>query len=117
MKNLRIWLSVLLLMALTGLAYGAPVDINTADAATLDKSIVGVGPKKAEAIVIYRQQNGPFTTVDDLMKVKGIGKKILDDNRANIIVGGGASQAAPASVAPTKPSTPASVTPTKPTTK
>ncbi|CAK0744644.1 competence protein ComEA [Gammaproteobacteria bacterium] len=114
MKNLRIWLSVFLLVVFSGLAYGAPVDINTADAAALANAIVGVGPKKAEAIVTYRQQNGPFTTVDDLMKVKGIGQKTLDNNRANLTVGSVPASAAPAKPLAAEPAKPAAVAPAKP---
>ena len=67
--------------------YAAPVDINSADVKTLDKSLVGVGPKSAQAIVDYRAKNGPFETVDDLAKVKGIGKATIEKNRSNLTVG------------------------------
>ncbi len=50
------------------------VNINTANAQTLT-SLPGIGPKIAERIVAYREQKGPFRSTDDLMKVKGIGKK------------------------------------------
>jgi len=39
---------------------------------------------KAEAIVSYRDKNGPFKTADDLAKVKGIGKKLVDQNKGNL---------------------------------
>ena len=38
---------------------------------------------KAEAIVSYREKNGPFKSADDLAKVKGLGKKLIDQNKAN----------------------------------
>lgn len=63
------------------------VDINTADAQTLDKNIIGVGLKRAQAIVAFREEHGPFQTVDDLTKVKGIGPKMVEKNRANLTVG------------------------------
>lgn len=50
------------------------VNINTANAQTLT-SLPGIGPKMAERIIAYREQKGPFRSADDLMKVKGIGKK------------------------------------------
>lgn len=53
-----------------------PVDINHADATELT-TLKGVGPKRAEAILAYRQSHGTFQAVDDLSKVKGIGKKGL----------------------------------------
>jgi len=68
-------------------AYAAPVDINTADAKTLDKVMVGVGPKVAQAIVDYRTKNGPFKSLEDLGKVKGVGKQTIEKNRANLTVG------------------------------
>lgn len=52
------------------------VNINTADEATL-MTLQGIGESKAKAIIEYRQKNGGFKTVEDLMKVKGIGDKTL----------------------------------------
>jgi len=43
-------------------------------------TLKGIGQKKAEAIVAYREQIGGFKSVDDLTKVKGIGVKVLSDN-------------------------------------
>lgn len=60
---------------------GAKVDLNGADAATLQRELSGIGKGKAEAIVAYRESNGPFSSVDELLEVKGIGKAILDRNR------------------------------------
>lgn len=60
------------------------VNINSADAQTIASSLHGIGAKRAEAIVAYRNQNGPFKSVDDLSKIKGISKKIIDDNRERI---------------------------------
>lgn len=53
-------------------ATGALVDINTADAATLE-TLPGVGPVTAAAIIEWRAQHGPFTAVEELMEVSGIG--------------------------------------------
>lgn len=71
------------LFAATGVSFavGDAVDINTADAQTLAAVIKGVGTDKAEAIVAYRDSHGPFKSVDDLSKVKGIGQKTIDRNR------------------------------------
>ncbi len=63
------------------------VDINTADAGTLASAIDGVGERKAQAIVEYRQTNGPFTSVDELASVKGIGMKTVENNRDSLSVG------------------------------
>ena len=75
-----------------------PVDINSADAAQLDKVLIGVGAAKAEAIIEYRKANGPFKSADELANVKGIGLKTVERNRDLIKVGGARAQAAPASV-------------------
>ncbi|MFJ2322111.1 MULTISPECIES: helix-hairpin-helix domain-containing protein [unclassified Pseudomonas] len=64
----------------------AKVDLNGADAATLQKELSGVGEAKAKAIVAYRETNGPFASVDELLEVKGIGKAILDRNRDKLEV-------------------------------
>ena len=87
------------LLATSALA-AEKVNINTADAATLDRVLVGVGPSKAEAIVLYRKQNGAFRTADQLTGVKGIGLATIEKNRDRIMVGGVA--AAPAKMAPGK---------------
>ncbi|MDX2073034.1 MAG: helix-hairpin-helix domain-containing protein [Alphaproteobacteria bacterium] len=63
------------------------ININTASAAELDKALIDIGPKKAQAIVDYRNQHGPFKTLDDLRHVKGIGMKTLERNRAIITLG------------------------------
>ena len=68
-------------------AAGSPVNINTADAAALEV-IGGIGKKKAQAIVDYRQKNGPFKTVDDLKKVAGIKDKTLAKIKDKVTVGG-----------------------------
>lgn len=62
------------------------VDINTADAETLALALDGVGMAKAQDIIAYREQNGEFKTVDDLQKVRGIGKATLERNRSRILV-------------------------------
>lgn len=53
---------------------GEKVNLNTADVAGLQK-LTGIGEKKAEQIIAYREQNGPFKKVEDLMQVSGIGEK------------------------------------------
>ncbi|MFA5983333.1 MAG: helix-hairpin-helix domain-containing protein [Methylococcaceae bacterium] len=64
----------------------APVNINTADAKTISDSLSGIGAKKAEAIVKYRQENGQFKTPEDLTKVSGIGDKTVQKNLNDILV-------------------------------
>ncbi|PAV49643.1 competence protein ComEA [Pseudomonas sp. HAR-UPW-AIA-41] len=57
------------------------ININTADAVTLDRELNGIGAVKAKAIVEYRDANGPFASVDELLEVKGIGAATLEKNR------------------------------------
>ena len=52
----------------------APVNLNTATAEQL-ATIPGVGPRMAERIIDYRQKNGGFKKVEDLMNVSGVGEK------------------------------------------
>jgi len=56
---------------------GAKVDLNSADEAEL-MAVKGIGKTKAKAIIEYRQKNGPFKSVDDLTKIKGIKEKSLE---------------------------------------
>lgn len=67
-------------------AAAGPVNINTADAAKLAAELQGVGPALAEAIVADRQANGEFPTPESLMRVKGIGARIVEMNKGNILV-------------------------------
>lgn len=62
------------------------VNINTADADMLQKELSGIGKNKANAIVAYREANGDFTSVEELIEVKGIGKAILEKNRDRLSV-------------------------------
>jgi competence protein ComEA len=78
------WLFVAVAACLPVLSWAGPVDINHADAGTIAKELKGVGPAHAQAIVQYRDKNGAFKSVDDLTKVKGVGAKTVERNRANI---------------------------------
>jgi competence protein ComEA len=55
-------------------AVSGPVNINTASAADLE-ALPGIGAKTAARIVEYRQKNGPFKKVEELMNVRGVGEK------------------------------------------
>ena len=56
------------------------VNINKADAKALT-TLKGIGKDRAVKIIEYREKNGPFKKIEDLMKVKGIGKKIFEQNK------------------------------------
>ena len=68
------------------LLWAGPVDVNTADAATIARELNGIGSARAEAIVEYRNEYGAFQSADELMNVAGIGQHILDANRTNILL-------------------------------
>ena len=83
--KLKALLAGALLALCTTLAQAADlVNINAADAAMLAEVLQGVGPNKAAAIVHYRETNGPFTTVESLSKVQGIGARTVEINRERI---------------------------------
>ncbi|SPL69245.1 ComE operon protein 1 [Acinetobacter stercoris] len=57
------------------------ISLNRADLLQLQQ-LKGVGAKKAQAIIEYRQQNGNFKTIEDIQKVKGIGPKMFENNKS-----------------------------------
>ncbi len=63
----------------------APININTADEELL-KTLNGIGDKKAAAIIEYRDKNGPFSSIEEIMEVNGIGEKIFETIKDNIKV-------------------------------
>jgi competence protein ComEA len=85
MKNMKYCLSLFVLF-FAGAVLAGPVDVNSADAATLSAELQGIGMSKAVAIVEYRETNGPFKSPDDLILVKGIGERTVEINRENILV-------------------------------
>ena len=63
---------------------GTRVSINTASAEDLARAMNGVGLKKAQAIVSYREEYGPFKTVDDLKQVPGMGSALVERNLSHL---------------------------------
>ncbi len=74
--------SVFLVLFLFISAFAA-INLNTADEAALE-SISGIGPAKAQAIIKYRDEHGSFKSVDELLNVKGIGPKMLDNIKEQV---------------------------------
>lgn len=62
------------------------VNINVASAAEIQDKLVGIGAKKAQAIVDYRTKNGAFSSIEQLKEVSGIGSATLDKNRERIVL-------------------------------
>ena len=84
-------LSVFLVGFICIRSFAAPVDVNTADAVTIADALAGIGPQIGAAIVEYRETNGPFKSVDDLLNVKGVGPKVLERNKGDILIEGRSS--------------------------
>ena len=85
MKIVKILVTISMLF-MGAMAYAGSVNINKADAETLAMELKGVGLKKAQAIIVYRNENGAFKAVDDLANVKGISHKTIEKNRQNILL-------------------------------
>ncbi|MCU7835595.1 MAG: helix-hairpin-helix domain-containing protein [gamma proteobacterium symbiont of Taylorina sp.] len=72
------------MLAFSGAAFSynsQEININTADARTISKSLNGIGLKKAEAIVAWRTEHGTFTETSSIEQVKGIGRKTVEKNK------------------------------------
>lgn len=76
MKIIKI--ATLLLATLGFISIASALNINTADAPTLSAELKGIGMTKAEAIVNFRTEHGPFSEPNDLVAVPGIGPKIIE---------------------------------------
>ncbi|MDR2092672.1 MAG: helix-hairpin-helix domain-containing protein [Azoarcus sp.] len=95
MRSFLRFLAVLLALSPLAALALEPVNINTADSTALQQ-INGIGPAKAKAIVEYRKANGPFASVDDLVKVPGIGEKSLANMKPQVTIGATNAKAVPA---------------------
>jgi competence protein ComEA len=98
--------TALLLLLFASAVPAGQVNINTADAATLARELTGIGLKRAQAIVDYRQKHGPFRSADELGLVKGIGPAAIAKNREHIRVDVKPAAAGKAATTPVKPGTP-----------
>lgn len=79
----KLLLVLMSLFAINGFA--APVNINSADAKTIADALNGIGPSKADAIIKYREEHGPFKTPEDLLEVSGIGEKTLEKIKPDLL--------------------------------
>lgn len=84
---------VLLTLLLAMVSARAAVNINSATAQQL-QSLPHIGAVKAQSIVEYRNEHGPFVSTADIMKVKGIGKATYEKLRYEISVSGSSAQPA-----------------------
>ena len=69
----------------TILIAGEPVDINSADKQTL-MTVKGIGEKRADAIIKYRVEQGPFTSVEQLANISGISYSLIESNRESLLI-------------------------------
>ncbi len=88
MNRLWAYAAALLLFSVTSFADDAvmAVNVNTASAEEIAEVLVGIGVRKAEAIVAYREANGRFDRAEELQLVKGIGRSTVDRNLERIRV-------------------------------
>jgi len=82
----KLYTSIISFASLVSSAVASPVNINLADAQSIADALNGIGQSKAEAIVAYRETNGQFASVDDLVMVKGIGDRTLERIREDILL-------------------------------
>jgi competence protein ComEA len=85
MKKIKSLLFIVLI-SFSNLLYAAQVNINSADADTLSNELSGIGQSKAEAIVAYREQHGPYKLIEDLANVKGIGISTIEKNKSKMVL-------------------------------
>lgn len=62
-----------------------PVDLNSADSAALE-TVPGIGKSLSQRILAFREKNGPFQSVDDLLKIQGVGEKSIQKLRPYLTV-------------------------------
>ncbi|UPF05446.1 ComEA family DNA-binding protein [Pseudomonas mosselii] len=62
------------------------INLNRVDALTLQRELKGIGKAKADAIVAYRDTQGGFQSIDELLEIKGIGSALLERNRERLTV-------------------------------
>ena len=99
-RTVMVWLSVFLLLAAGASATTKkpplkPINLNSATSDELQQ-VPGIGPATADKILQMRKSYGPFKSVDDLLAIRGIGKKRLDKMRKYLTAGRPASPAKPA---------------------
>jgi len=85
------WLCALAALLVSTAALAA-VNLNTASKDEL-VALPGIGPSKAQAIIDYRTQNGPFKSVDEVRKVRGIGEKLFQQIKPELSIAGGTPRA------------------------
>lgn len=83
---LRKLLFALSLVLMSAVVLAKPLNINTATESEIAKTMYGVGPSRAKAIIKFRDENGEFKTLDQVTQVRGVSTAILEKNRDKIAV-------------------------------
>lgn len=78
-------LLVLCLVMFSNNVFAGALNINLASEEQISKTLQGIGPSKAAAIVQFRNENGPFKTFEDLLNVKGVGTKLVAKIKPHVI--------------------------------
>ncbi len=86
-KIIRVLFITVALLMMPAIATASSVDINHANAEAISTALKGIGDKKAQAIIDYRNEHGAFQTVDELLNVPGIGEKTLQRLRHQLSLG------------------------------
>jgi competence protein ComEA len=86
MKLLIQTLIITLSLGFTSGVFAEAVNINTADIQTLQDNLKGIGEKKAQAIIDYRTEKGGFKTLEEIQEVKGIGPKLFEKIKADLVL-------------------------------
>jgi len=82
--NIKPLLLSIVLVSTPLTVFAEMVNINQASVSTLQHYLKGIGEKKAESIVVYRTEHKEFKSLDEIMKVKGIGKGIYKNIKADL---------------------------------
>jgi len=91
METIKKLVMMMMLALSLNLAAADPVNINSADKQTL-MQIKGVGEKRADAIIAWREKNGPFKSVAQLTEIDGIGPSLVETNKDLLTVGNTTAQ-------------------------
>ena len=79
-------LATIAALTFSSLSFASPVNINTANAEQIADALNGIGIVKAQAIVDYRTDNGLFSSAEQVVMVRGIGDKILEKIKVDILL-------------------------------
>ena len=86
MRHIRVLVILFVVFGVSARSFAEPVNVNSASAEAIAKSLDGIGITKARAIVAYRNEHGPFEAASDLAQVVGIGQRTIALNVDDILL-------------------------------